>query len=140
MSYDWGWGTPLAQALIPKLPKDTSIISISEWSQPVSRGGVKTTVGEYSMSVVGPGPRATRNWELAQKARLEPSPRLNSTTPGRSRLYRTFPCCRLFSNTARISRKRVSAESWLPGHAADILRRTCRAAAAYAFEPRPQTL
>ncbi len=67
MSYDWGWGTPLAAELIPKLPKDTSIISISEWSQPVYRGGVKTEVGEYSMSVVGPGPRAARNWKLAQQ-------------------------------------------------------------------------
>jgi hypothetical protein len=70
MSYDWGWGTPLAEALIPRLPKDTSVLSISEWSQPVSRGGVKTVVGEYSMSVVGPGPRAAKNWALAQKAGL----------------------------------------------------------------------
>jgi hypothetical protein len=68
MSYDWGWGTPLAAELIPKLPKDTSVLSISEWSQPVERGGVRTAVGEYSMSVVGPGPRAKRNWELAREA------------------------------------------------------------------------
>ena len=71
MAYDWGWGTPLAEALIPKLPRDTKIISISEWSQPVDRGGVKTTVGEYSMSVVGPGPRAARNWKLAREHGLQ---------------------------------------------------------------------
>ena len=71
MSYDWGWGTPLAEALIPKLPKDTSVLSISEWSQPVKRGGVKTTVGEYSMSVIGPGPRAKMNWALAREAGLK---------------------------------------------------------------------
>lgn len=67
MSYDWGWGTPLAKDLIPRLPKDSSIISISEWAQPVFRGGVKTEVGEYSMSVVGPGPRASANWKQAQQ-------------------------------------------------------------------------
>ncbi|MBI4890314.1 MAG: hypothetical protein HY821_06790 [Acidobacteria bacterium] len=70
MSYDWGWGTPLAGQLIPKLPRDTSVISVSEWSVPVERGGVKTVVGEYSMSVVGPGPRARRNWELARERGL----------------------------------------------------------------------
>ncbi len=70
MSYDWGWGTPLAEQLIPKLPPDTSVISVSEWSAPVERGGVKTAVGEYSMSVVGPGPRARGNWELARKRGL----------------------------------------------------------------------
>jgi hypothetical protein len=71
ISYDWGWGTPLDAALIPKLPRDTSVLSISEWSQPVERGGVKTTVGEYSMSVVGPGPRAIHNWEIARKHKLK---------------------------------------------------------------------
>lgn len=67
LSYDWGWGTPLAKSLIPKLPRDTGVISISEWSQPVDRGGVKTAVGEYSMSVVGPGPRARLSWNLARE-------------------------------------------------------------------------
>ena len=32
-------------------------MSVSEWSMPVERGGVKTEIGEYSISVVGPGPR-----------------------------------------------------------------------------------
>lgn len=67
LSYDWGWGTPLAAALIPQLPKDSAIVSISEWDQPVSRGGVHTKVGEYSISVPGPGPRALRNWALAKQ-------------------------------------------------------------------------
>ncbi len=71
LAYDWGWGAPLAEALIPKLPPDTGIISISEWAQPVSRGGVDTTVGEYSMSVVGPGPRAQAHWTLARARGLK---------------------------------------------------------------------
>lgn len=67
VSWDWGWGRPLAADLIPRLPKDTALMSISEWSQPVERGGVKTEVGEYSISVPGPGPRAKRSWALGKQ-------------------------------------------------------------------------
>ncbi len=67
VSWDWGWGRPLSEALIPKLPKDTALMSISEWSQPVERGGVRTEVGEYSISVPGPGPRAARTWALGKR-------------------------------------------------------------------------
>ena len=67
ISWDWGWGDDLADRLIPLLPKDSLFMSISEWSQPLERGGVKARVGEYSISVVGPGPRAQRNWATARK-------------------------------------------------------------------------
>ena len=33
-------------------------MSVSEWDKPIERGGIKTKVGEYSISAVGPGPRA----------------------------------------------------------------------------------
>jgi hypothetical protein len=65
INWDWGWGDTLARNLIPLLPRDTAFMSISEWEQPVHRGGVDTRVGEYSISVTGPGPRARRNWKLA---------------------------------------------------------------------------
>lgn len=67
IAWDWGWGDELAAKLIPLLPKDVRFMSISEWEQPVSRGGVETQVGEYSISVVGPGPRARRNWARADR-------------------------------------------------------------------------
>jgi len=67
IAYDWGWGEGLAEKLIPKLARDVKVLSISEWHAPVERGGVQTRVGEYSISVVGPGPRATRNWQLARE-------------------------------------------------------------------------
>jgi hypothetical protein len=70
--WDWGWPDDLSENLIPKLPKDARPMSVSEWSQPVERGGVKTRVGEYSISVVGPGPRATANWKRARDAGLRP--------------------------------------------------------------------
>jgi hypothetical protein len=71
IAYDWGWGEGLAEKLIPLLASDTKLLSISEWHAPVERGGVRTHVGEYSISVVGPGPRATRNWELASRRGLQ---------------------------------------------------------------------
>ena len=67
ISWDWGWPDEWAEGLINGLPVDSSFMSVSEWSIPIERGGIKTTVGEYSLSTIGPGPRATRNWELARK-------------------------------------------------------------------------
>jgi hypothetical protein len=69
--YDWGWPDDLSAKMIPLLDRDTHVLSISEWNQPVERGGVKTQVGEYSISVTGPGPRATRNWKLAKDAGIK---------------------------------------------------------------------
>jgi hypothetical protein len=47
------------------------LMSVSEWDLPIKRGGVSATVGEYSISAVGPGPRAQRHWALAKKAGLQ---------------------------------------------------------------------
>lgn len=68
--YDWGWPDEMTPRLLAQLPSDTRIVSISEWSVPVERAGVRTAVGEYSISVVGPGPRAIRNWASASRAGL----------------------------------------------------------------------
>lgn len=68
IAWDWGWGDELAARLIPRLPRDVKFMSISEWDLPVQRGGVSTKVGEYSISVVGPGPRAVANWKRAQSS------------------------------------------------------------------------
>lgn len=80
--WDWGWANHGdASELIAKLPNNVWVQSVSEWSQPFERGGVKGTVGEYSISVVGPGPRATRHWKLAKERGLKTSARVsfNST-------------------------------------------------------------
>lgn len=68
--WDWGWSNAWAEEIIPNLPKSVWFMSVSEWSKPISRGGVESVVGEYSISAVGPGPRATRHWALAKKAGL----------------------------------------------------------------------
>jgi hypothetical protein len=70
--WDWGWPPEMCRTLIPKLPADVRFSSVSEWSTPIERGGVRTQIGEYSISAVGPGPRATENWNLAKKAGVRP--------------------------------------------------------------------
>jgi hypothetical protein len=71
IAWDWGWKDEWAGDVIARLPKSCWLQSVSEWSLPISRGGVKTEVGEYSISAVGPGPRAKRHWKLAKEAGLK---------------------------------------------------------------------
>ncbi|NUN95248.1 MAG: hypothetical protein HUU16_03655 [Candidatus Omnitrophica bacterium] len=70
IAWDWGWKDEWAEGLIGGLPEGVALMSVSEWSLPIRRGGVATTVGEYSISAIGPGPRAARNWGLARKRGL----------------------------------------------------------------------
>ncbi|MBI2424018.1 MAG: hypothetical protein HYV27_14395 [Candidatus Hydrogenedentes bacterium] len=64
---DWGWrGHGDATEIIPKLPESVWLMSVSEWSLPIERGGISSAVGEYSISAVGPGPRALPHWKLAE--------------------------------------------------------------------------
>jgi len=46
-------------------------MAVSEWEMPIERGGIKSTVGEYSISAVGPGERAKKNWKLARTRGLK---------------------------------------------------------------------
>ncbi|MDQ2658578.1 MAG: hypothetical protein M3Y60_14230, partial [Bacteroidota bacterium] len=70
--WDWGWnGHGHSPGIISKLPESVWLMSVSEWSLPIERGGVPSKVGEYSISSVGPGPRAKRHWELAKQAGLK---------------------------------------------------------------------
>jgi hypothetical protein len=90
IAWDWGWGADWARngatiydvnaqlnsrypdtgRIIQSLPDDVAVMSVSEWAEPTDRGGFPTTVGEYSISVVGPGPRAVHNWGLAKQRSL----------------------------------------------------------------------
>jgi len=69
--WDWGWKNDWAAEIIPKLPKRAALMSVSEWDLETNRGGVKSKVGEYSISVIGPGPRALRHWKLARENGLK---------------------------------------------------------------------
>jgi hypothetical protein len=56
--------------VIERLPAGVELMSVSEWSLPIERGGIKSVVGEYSLSSIGPGPRALKHWSLAKKRGL----------------------------------------------------------------------
>ncbi len=69
---DWGWkGHGDAPDIIARLPKSVWLMSVSEWDKPIERGGIKSKVGEYSISAVGPGPRAVRHWAAARQTGLK---------------------------------------------------------------------
>lgn len=69
--WDWGWSGSLAEEIIPALPQKVALMSVSEWDLPIERGGIKNTIGEYSISAIGPGPRAQHHWEIARKRGLK---------------------------------------------------------------------
>jgi hypothetical protein len=71
IAWDWGWADDWAPDLIARLPKKVALMSVSEWNLPIARGGIPSVIGEYSLSAVGPGPRATRHWELARQHGLK---------------------------------------------------------------------
>lgn len=69
---DWGWrGHGDATDIIARLPATAWLMSVSEWAKTIERGGVKSQVGEYSISAIGPGPRAPRHWAAARHAGLK---------------------------------------------------------------------
>ena len=71
LAWDWGWDDAWAADVIRQLPQEAALMSVSEWSLPIERGGVKSAVGEYSISAIGPGPRAQWHWELARQRGLK---------------------------------------------------------------------
>ncbi|MGQ9592231.1 MAG: hypothetical protein ACUVYA_18265, partial [Planctomycetota bacterium] len=64
--WDWGWRDEWVADIVKALPDGVRLQSVSEWDLPIERGGVRSQVGEYSISAVGPGPRAARHWALAK--------------------------------------------------------------------------
>lgn len=71
IAWDWGWNDAWAGEAIRRLPSGVSLMSVSEWGLPLDRGGVKTEVGEYSISAIGPGLRARAHWQMAQERGLK---------------------------------------------------------------------
>ncbi len=99
--WDWGWSTPMAEAIIPQLDKRCSFMSVSEWSLPIERGGVQTTVGEYAVSAVGPGPRARHHWEIARRCGLPVMAKIQVNTSWELGCVPAIPVMNLIATHAR---------------------------------------
>ena len=67
IAWDWGWKEEWVEGIVSNLPSKTAIMSVSEWDIPIIRGSINSVIGEYSLTEPGPGPRASRHWEIAQK-------------------------------------------------------------------------
>jgi hypothetical protein len=137
INWDWGWGDELARNLIPLLPGDTRFLSVSEWEQPVHRGGVDTEVGEYSISVVGPGPRAQRNWAQARQRGMAPMAKVQFNSTWEISAVPYIPVTQLIlRHCERLSRAGISGlmASWTCGGYPSP---NLAAAKAYYLEPRP---
>lgn len=78
--WDWGWADGWAEKIIPQLPKDAAFMSVSEWGLEFEKGGTKGTVGEYSISNIGPGPRASKHWGIARENGLKTIAKIQAGT------------------------------------------------------------
>lgn len=106
---DWGWrGHGDAPDIIARLPKSVWLMSVSEWALPIERGGIKSIVGEYSISSVGPGPRSLKHWQVAEEAGLKTGMEIqfNNTCEIASVLYPPEVFADQFEKVA---------EGWRPG-------------------------
>jgi hypothetical protein len=96
--WDWGWSDAWAADTIKRLPSEVALMSVSEWSLPIERGGVKSQVGEYSISAIGPGPRAQHHWGLARARGLRTVAKIQA---GNTWELSTVPYIPALENVAR---------------------------------------
>ena len=102
IAWDWGWiDPPQAAATIAALPRDAFFQTVSEWDAPLDRGGVKSTVGEYALSVVGPGERAKLRWGLAKAAGLKTSAKVQINATWELATVPSIPVFDLVAETCR---------------------------------------
>jgi hypothetical protein len=67
IAWDWGWPDACVKPIIDLLPKEVAFMSVSEWGIPIHPGGVKSVIGEYSLSVIGPSERTKQRWDWARE-------------------------------------------------------------------------
>ena len=69
--WDWSWHSVLGEnapeEIIPRLPKGVALMADFERGTHIERGGIPMTVDEYSISTVGPSPRARLRGEQARR-------------------------------------------------------------------------
>ena len=79
--WDWGWAPdPDSLEIIAKLPKNVWQMSVSEKGLALNRGGIPTTVAEYSISAVGPGPWSKAHWAESKKQGIKTGAKVQFNT------------------------------------------------------------
>jgi hypothetical protein len=78
--WDWVWPEEWFDGIVARLPDNAALMSVSEWGLPIDRGGGPVNVAEYSMSAVGPGPRAKRHWAIARARGLKTMAKIQAST------------------------------------------------------------
>jgi hypothetical protein len=71
IAWSWGWADDWAQAVVDRLPVDVELMCTSEEALPTRVGGVPGRVIDYSISQVGPGPKALALWKHARQRGLK---------------------------------------------------------------------
>ena len=79
MAWSWRWEEKNIE-IIKKLPKDVILLSQSELDIPYEIGGVRGNVLDYSISIVGPGERAKKEWQTAKARGLETGAKVQINT------------------------------------------------------------
>ena len=69
-AWSWRWDE-YYEDIIRRLPKEVILMTQSEVGIPFDIGGVKGSVADYSMSIIGPGERAREEWRVARECGLE---------------------------------------------------------------------
>lgn len=116
--WDWGWNDHYAETIIKGIPKSCWLMSVSEWSLPIVRGNINSVVGEYSISSVGPGPRALRHWQFAREAGLKTIAKVQVNSTWEMSVVPSLPTLNLVAQHAEnLSRESVNGAmlSWSLG-------------------------
>lgn len=80
IAWDWAWPDSHAEAIIDQLDPTMSLMSVSEWGCEITRGDITTTVGEYTLSVTGPSPRARKHWTQAKQRGMRVLAKIQANT------------------------------------------------------------
>ena len=68
IAWSWGWNDSKVDRVCEALDRDVTVQCVSEHGCEKVVGGVKTSVNDYSVSVVGPGSYAENIWKQASDA------------------------------------------------------------------------
>lgn len=68
IAWTWGWAPECAADVIERLPKEVSVMNVSEQAVEKRIGDTVTSVLDYSISVEGPGSYALNNWTCAHRS------------------------------------------------------------------------